>query len=419
MDGWLYTPGAGHTPPLLAGRDGLIRQWRLSMNGAGAVGRRGVQDMVLTGPRGVGKTAVLSAFAREAEQHGFMVLSFQAATGQGSLIDQLIDTTTTRAAQEGGAWKRAQAVLDRLTVGVNMPGVSAELAPAPAAGVRRDPGVVAHGLAVLAERVAGAGGVMISLDEMQVARQDDLALLAAALHRLNVDHPNAAVLFAGTGLPNTAKVLTRAGVTHPDRLFAEERIPVTLQPDDAAIAIAEPATRQGVSWHPEALDIVVAASNGYPAHLQLMADATWRQAIGPHEITAVDATVGTRTAAEHIATRSLAPRLAERSDRATEYLAAIAVLGGEASVRQLETVLARPQTQFTRTRDLLIEEGDLYAPSRGVVRMAVPLMTPFILSQYEHARSLSSDPARIVPLHLMRERAANYTPPGALPGSLL
>lgn len=414
MEGWLYTPGAGHMPPLLAGRDGLIRQWRLSLNGAGAVGRRGAEDLVLTGPRGVGKTAVLSAFATEARGHGFVVVEFQAATGQESLIDQLVGMTTARAAAEGGAWEHAKTVLDRLSVGVNAFGVSARLS-SPDGGtggvsvVRRDPGVVAAGLAMLATRVregaAGRGGVAITLDEMQVARQDDLALLAAALHRLNVEYPQAAVVFAGTGLPHTSSVLARAGVTHPDRLFAEEAIPVTLDPGDAAVALTEPAASRGVVWHPDAVDLVVARSNGYPAHLQVMADATWARAPGPHAITRADAAVGTAHAAEVIARRSLGPRLQARSDRSTEYLAALAALGGEATVRQLEAVLDRPQRQFTRTRDTLIDEGDIYAPSRGVVTMAVPLMSPFVLRQYEHARSLAAHPDRLLPLRTLRERA--------------
>ena len=194
-------------------------------------------------------------------------------------------------------------------------------------------------------------------------------------------------------------------MTHPDRLFVQQQIPVTLDPADAAIALTEPAARHGVSWHPEAVATIVSTSNGHPAHLQVMAHATWQAAAGPDRITTDDARAGAAIGAEGIAQRSLAPRLQARSDRQLEYLAALAALGGDATVRQLQSVLGRDQRSFSRHRQELIDEGDIYAPRRGHVRVAVPLMVPFVLSQYEQARSVADDPNDLVPLPTMRERA--------------
>lgn len=106
-----------------------------------------------------------------------------------------------------------------------------------------------------------------------MASAPDLALLAATLHRLNVDHPSANVLFAGTGLPFTPKTLRLAGVTHPDRLFVLEPLPLTLDVEDARFAIVEPAREARVVSEPEAVDRLTQITNGYPAHLQLFADA--------------------------------------------------------------------------------------------------------------------------------------------------
>lgn len=409
MDGRVYTPGAGHRPPVLVGRGIALRGWRTSLNDVVAVGRVGAEDALLTGPRGVGKTALLSEFAREAREHGFVTMEFQAARGQGSVVDRLVAEATDRARTEGGAWERARELLGRLTIGVSVLGASAQLAPPDSAGLtNRDPGVLAQALAAMADGVRGdhgRGGVMFSIDEMQVARDHDLTLIAAALHRLNVEHPGAAVLFAGTGLPHTPEVLSHAGVTHPDRLFVQQQIPVTLDPADAAIALTEPAARHGVSWHPEAVATIVSASNGHPAHLQVMAHATWQAAAGPDRITAEDARAGASAGADSIAQRSLAPRLEARTDRQLEYLAALAALGGNATVRQLESVLGRDQRSFSRHREELINEGDIYAPRRGHVRVAVPLMVPFVLSQYEQARSVANDPDDLVSLTTMHERA--------------
>ena len=58
---WLFTPGTGATPPVLAGRE---REQEV-LNGClarMAGGRSPPQDVVLVGPRGNGKTALLNWF---------------------------------------------------------------------------------------------------------------------------------------------------------------------------------------------------------------------------------------------------------------------------------------------------------------------------------------------------------------------
>lgn len=326
------------------------------------------------------------------------------------MVDRLIQEAGERAREHGSAWERARDLLGRLSIGVNVLGVTAQVSPPtgqPSPG--RDPGMLAAALDAMANAVrtdGGHGGVMVSIDEMQVARPDDLTLVAAALHRLNVEYPNAVVVFAGSGLPHTPAVLAHAGVTHPDRLFVQQSIPVTLDPADAAMALTEPAATRGVSWHPDAVATIVAASNGHPAHLQVMAHETWRHAPGPDRITPEDALAGAATGAEAIARRSLAPRLATRTDRQLEYLTALAVAGGEATVRYLEHILGREQRSFSRYRDTLIDEGDIYAPRRGHVRVAVPLLVPFLLAQYEQSRTVADNPNDLTSLATMRERAA-------------
>lgn len=173
-----------------------------------------------------------------------------------------------------------------------------------------DVGSLAHALAQLAGEVrddSPHGGLLVTVDEMQVASAADLALVAATLHRLNVDHPAAVVLFAGTGLPFTAEALRKAGVTHPDRLFVLHDIPLTLDVDDARYAVIEPARAAGVSWEPEAADRLVDLTNGYPAHLQLFADAAWTAAPGPHTITLHDVQSSLPTVGAQLEQRTLGP----------------------------------------------------------------------------------------------------------------
>ena len=264
-------------------------------------------------------------------------MNLQAVSGHAGLVEALLQRARTRLAEEAGAWLRARTAFERVG-GVNLSiagfgaGVSAgRRDPAPSG---LDGGTLADALARLAAEVrsdAPHGGLLVTVDELQVASGPDLALLSATLHRLNVDHPRAAVLFAATGLPYTPDALRKAGVTHPDRLFVLEPIPLTLPFDDARYAVVEPARLAGVAWTPEAAAAVVEASNGYPAHLQLFAHTIWTAAPGPDQITAADVDAALPRIADLLERRTLGPRWDRISDRQMEYLAALALHGGRAS----------------------------------------------------------------------------------------
>lgn len=294
-----------------------------------------------------------------------------------------------------GPWTRARKAFDRIaSVSVGVAGVSAGIGiHSPALGSSRlDPSTLAEALVELSDEVRRdqpQGGLLITIDELQVAAAGDLALLAATLHRLNVQHPRSAVVFAGTGLPHTPAVLSTAGVTHPDRLFVLEELPVALSDVDATYAVVEPARRVGVSWHPDAAAAVVAASNGYPAHVQLFAQAAWQMAPGPTSIDARDVAAALPHARAELSRRTLGPRWDRMPDRQMEYLAALALAGGRTTSKTIGRSLGRTLPELSSLRDDLIREGDIYSPQRGYVALTMPIFNEFILDRYEQAREVS------------------------------
>ena len=379
---------------MLAGRDALLQRVSLLLNEVATAGRLRAQDLILVGPRGVGKTVTLTAFGQIATSHGFEVVNLQAVAGRAGLVESLLQRAASRRAANAGAWTRAKAAFDRIaSVNVGVAGVNAGLSTHPPAGAssRLDPGTLAEALVALADEVRrdnSLGGLLITVDEIQVGSGADLALLAATLHRLNVDYPRAAVMFAGTGLPHTPTALRQAGVTHPDRLFLLEALPVALAPTDAAFAVVEPARQAGVGWHPDAVDAVVVASNGYPAHLQLFAHATWEAAPGP-TIESPDAQRALHVAHAEISRRTLGPRWDTMPDRQMEYMAALALQGGRATSNSIARSLNRTLSELSSLRDDLIREGDIYSPQRGYVALTMPAFSSFILARYDEARALS------------------------------
>jgi hypothetical protein len=405
---------------VLAGRDALLHDFELMLNDVSVEGRVRAQDIILSGPRGVGKTVTVTAYGTLAASTGYEVVNLQAVAGQAGLVDSLLHRASGKLQAGAGPWQRAKKAFDRLA-GVNLSaagfaaGVSTH--PKESRVPPTDAGTLAEALLAVASEVRKdrpSGGLLITLDEVQVASPPDLALLAATLHRLNVDHPQAAVVFTGTGLPHTPEALRKAGVTHPDRLFTLEPLPLTLSRDDAAYAIVEPARRVGVSWQPEAVERVVAASNGYPAHLQLFAHTTWLAAPGPTVVTLADVDAALPTAAAQLQHRSFGPRWDRMPDRQMEFLAALALAGGRATTAQLGMMLGRTASELSWIRQALLEEGDVFAPKRGQLSLTVPLMGPFVLANYEQARA-EADNSGILSLEAMCRNGglpAGELPPG-------
>jgi len=385
-----------------------VDNWKITLNDVVTAGRVRAEDIILSGPRGIGKTVAMRAMAQAASDQGFETVDLQAVSDHAGLVDSLMQKASILTTQESGPWKRALAAFERLGgLTLGFAGVSAGVTtktPPPAQAI--DPGILADTLATLATEVARdhpRGGLLITVDELQVASAADLALLAATLHRLNVDHPLATVLFLGTGLAHITSALSKAGVTHPDRLFHLMPLPLTLSDDDARYALVEPARRAGVVWEPAAVQVVLDASQGYPAHLQFYAHQTWRLAPGPDRITEPDARSAVPIAERELSVRTLQPRWSRMTDRQMEFMAALALLGGETSISALARTLGRSVSDLSWLRDALLNEGDIYSTRRGRVAYTVPNFARYVLKEYDSARLDSA--IELMPLATLRQNA--------------
>lgn len=116
---------------------------------------------------------------------------WQPAAGNAGLVDSLLSEARERIDGGSGAWERAKRAFERIgAFNVNVAGFGAGMTTRD----RRDAtppvsaGSLARALAELAQEVRRehpAAGVLVTVDEMQVAVPADLALLAAALQRLS------------------------------------------------------------------------------------------------------------------------------------------------------------------------------------------------------------------------------------------
>lgn len=376
-----YSPGLAARPPLLAGRE----HWREVMAetfAAAETGRRAVQPLVFHGIRGVGKTALLTALRDQARSRGWAAERIEASPTASLAMTLANRAPALLDALPGSRGRRASAVRSRLrSVSMGVAGLSAGLtfdAPSPAA-VAQLHDLVRDLLVDLGRTARGHDlGVAIMVDELQDAPVADLRALAAAIQATAEDA--LPVVMVGAGLPGTQQHLMDA-VTYAERIrFAEL---TSLTAEATVAALVEPAREQGVTFEAEALDMIVARSEGYPYLVQLYGQHTWEAGGGGDHLTAAHVATADRAVWESLDQGAYGHRWTQLRDSEQEYLLAMALEGDEPSSSAVATRLGKSTSSLSVVRGRLIERGLITSPRRDSLRFVFPAF-----ARYTKARSL-------------------------------
>ena len=260
----LFTPGSGASPPALTGREpeqAVLARCLADL----ARGAAPPHDVVLTGPRGNGKTVLLNWCKRACERRKLDVVALTP--------DDIPDRAALAAALSPRTW--TSKLLPR-KVGVAAVG-SAEWA-APAEGPDR----LVRRLIARCRRKA----VAVLLDEAHTLDPEVGRTLLNTGQRVRGEAPFLLVLAGTPGLPAH---LGTMNASFWDRL-GTGLLGIGLLSDAAARdALVEPLAAHGVDIEPDALAAVVEDSQRYPYFIQLWGDALWerRLATGAARLTAV------------------------------------------------------------------------------------------------------------------------------------
>ena len=378
-----YAPGAGTPPPELAGRDELREVIRIALERVRA--GRHAKSILMVGLRGVGKTVLLDRMRDDAENAGIQTMRVEAPESRSlpSILAPQLRQALLRLSRNAQAKELAQRALrglagfaKALKVKYQDIEVGFDLDPEPGLA---DNGDLEHDLQALLEatgaaaKKAGAALAMF-VDEMQYVEEDELAALITALHR--TAQRSLPVVLVGAGLPQLPGRMGRAK-SYAERLFDFPQVG-PLSPEAARIAIAKPASDQGVLVTDDALRRIIAETHGYPYFLQ-----EW----GKHAWDAAEESPITLRAVE-LASQAAVAALDEsffrvRFDRLTplekKYLRAMAQLGpGPHRSGDISDQLNREVTSLGPTRSQLIAKGMIWSPSHGDTAFTVPLFDEFM-----------------------------------------
>ena len=258
----LFTPGSGATPPALTGREpeqAVLNRCLADLAG----GASPPHDVVLTGPRGNGKTALLNWFKAACEDRKLDVVALTP--------DEIPNRAALIAALSPRTWRSK--LLPR-KVGVAAVG-SVEWAASAEA-----PDNLARQLSVRCRKKA----VVVLLDE---AHTLDPAVGRALLNASQKVRGEAPFLLVLAGTPGLSAHLGTMNASFWSRL-GQGRLGIGLLSEAAAReALVEPLAAHGTGIDAGALDTVIEDSQCYPYFIQLWGEALWerRMATGATRLT--------------------------------------------------------------------------------------------------------------------------------------
>lgn len=386
-----FRPGAGHMPPYLAGREDETAEFRRLLDQTTIL-----ENLVLTGLRGVGKTVLLEAFKPLAIQEGWLWvgtdLSEAASVSEKALAIRLMTDLSVVTS--------SLVVGEEQAAGFGAGTTDITLDFATLVGVfEGTPGLVADKLkAVLdlassAIQAEGKRGVLFAYDEAQTLADSPpenefpLSLLLDVFQSIQKrDIPFMLVL---TGLPTLFPKLVEAR-TFAERMF---RVLVLDRLDEPASrdAIVEPIKVAAcpITFTDESVDTIVQESSGYPYFIQFICREVYDSFIQQIAHEGETQPVPMEAIVHKLDTDFFAGRWARATDRQRDLLWVIATLEkaeGEFTVQEVleqsRSRLEKPFGSSSHINQMLVNLGDaglIYKNRWGKYSFAVPLFDRFIL----------------------------------------
>lgn len=373
-----FKPTFGVAPPVLVGRDEPLERLRVAMS----VGPSHPDStMLISSPRGLGKTVLLGAMHDIARESGWVVAHVTAsprATFAGLLTDKMI---RARRARRDKLSRRRVETASAGVLGFNVGlGFSDEQASEPLP--RLEMFTAMEALAETAE--ASGSGVLVTIDEFHNANVDGAREFAHNLQELS-KLGSRPILFVAAGLPVMEDtVLADSGMTFFQRIARTPIGPLTEL--ETRLAIAEPIRDIGVRIDPYALTEASEATSGYPFMVQLVGYHSWECARDlANGIDHNDTRIGIDMANHSMELQVLRPVWRDLSDGDQEILAAMSLLEGpEVRQRDIADISGKKPNNVSVYVSRLVDAGVLTRLPKGRTTFVHEAMRRWVSSHQQH-----------------------------------
>lgn len=358
-----FRPTAGAEPPVLIGREKAISDFTLGLReGVGAPARL----MRVTGPRGSGKTVLLTEFGDIARDAGWRVCDVTAIDDLTGYIIHLLGRGDTSSEAEFTA---------------NLGMVKARVKRS----ADEDEVTLRDVLTRETSRLTEDGvGLLVTVDEIQDAQESDVRLIATSVQHLIRERKNIAFVFAGltTGVMD---LMNGRALTFLRRAKAEDLAPIPIE--DVASAMRSSIEESGLAISDGDLEKMARATRGYAFLVQLIGYNVWAQAAShcqlSVEIDDDDVERGIREALREFNDTVLEVAVSNLPLKAMEYLFAMACDDGVSSTAEVAKRIGVPATSLTSYRRMLVKRQVIEPTARGYVTFSIPYMREFLEERKE------------------------------------
>ncbi len=381
-----YRAGAGLMPVYLAGRDEEIDEILKSFQALTL--NIPVQSVVYSGLRGVGKTVLLNALQKNAGSYQIFCKYIEVETRK-DFITQMIACSQMFVREASAAGKANHLIakvidaLKALSISFDPEANTFELS------MQEQVLYKSNSLTQSLTDVFVAIGelaydihkpVCFFIDEIQYMKAEELGSLIAALHRVNqLGYP---IMVIGAGLPKIYKMLADEK-SYAERLFRYQTIG-SLTPEEARIAIAEPAKQFFVTYTEEAIDYIVEITKGYPFFIQQFCQIIY-DAVDRKEITKQDALDATDTFFKELDDGFFRSRYERCSETEQKFLFAMVQCGTlPCTISNVAANMKKETTSISPIRAKLIDKGLIYSARHAELDFTVPEFSGFIQRKEEY-----------------------------------
>ncbi len=393
-----FRPGAGHTPPYLAGRKEERREF-LKLLRQDVI----LSNLLLTGLRGVGKTVLLDTFKPLAVQKGWLWVG--ADLSESTTVDE--ERLATRILTDV-ALATSNFVYDRREVRRPGFGHQADLFdatlnyPTVRAVYKQTGGLVADRLKAMLTFVWLAlraspnppRGIVFAYDEAQNmadhAKKDEYPLSVMLDVFQSIQRQQVPFLLALTGLPTLFPKLVEAR-TYSERMFRVLFLN-RLDPPDVREAIVKPIQEDGcpITFTEESIRQIEKHSGGYPYFIQFICHEAFDVFVSQITTGSSNPSVPIQEITAKLDSDFFAGRWSRVTDRQRDLLYVVSRLDPESEFSVQEIVeLSRelPVKGFSPSHAsqilaALINSGIVFKNRHGKYSFAVPLLGDFIRRQY-------------------------------------
>lgn len=400
-----FRPGAGQSPPYLSGRDDEQNVFRRMLDQSPVI-----QNLIITGLRGVGKTVLLETLKPIALEKGWFWagtdLSESAGVSEQSLAVRILTDIS------GLVSSFTVGVEQQKSIGYQPSITTTEIKltyPVLMSIYQNAPGLDSDKLKVVLEFVwtivqGRAKGIVLAYDEAQVLqdhaadKQYPLSVLLEVVQFLQ--RKNIPYLLVLTGLPTLFPNLVDTR-TYAERMFHVITLD-KLSPGESREAILRPIRQEHcpVRFTEDEIENLIRISGGYPYFIQFFCKEAYDSYLQQISVGIEDPELTIDEVVRKLDNDFYAGRWVRTTDRQKDLLEIIAKIPSANDEFSAQDIISKAKenaavsfspSHISQILKKLVESGFIYKNKHGKYSFAVPLLADYINRKEAEAKLLSGN----------------------------